>query len=217
MELVKRVPDDGRLLVAWARGLVSSGDATRAEDAFRRGLVARVPAPVGAAWELARLLLASTPARKKEALEVLRQHGPLLDDREALDRWKELEIEMGDEESPEAGRPERQADAAIAAWERRKGRDRLRAAKRYVVSVEKSQIQLGLDAATEAATLLADSADAWRLKGWFEARAKRPEAAAVSLRRAIDLSKEPAADRSRARAYFRLNGLDPAALEGPGP
>src|SRR5262245_24312057 len=36
-DLAQRFPDDGRVLVAWARGLVSSGDATRAEEQFRRG------------------------------------------------------------------------------------------------------------------------------------------------------------------------------------
>src|SRR4029453_18325231 len=54
--LAARFPEDGRIVSAWARGLASTGDATRAEAAFRKALEARRKPPPGTGWELARLI-----------------------------------------------------------------------------------------------------------------------------------------------------------------
>ena len=59
-------------------------------------------------------------------------HGALSEDREALEKWKELEVEFGDAETPEGSRPEKNVDLLIEAVDRRRGYDRLLTARERV-------------------------------------------------------------------------------------
>jgi hypothetical protein len=208
--LADRFADDGRIRAFAARGLVSIGETAAAESAFRKALAAPRKPPPGTGWELARLLVAESPPRKREALDVLRAHGAVSEDRAALEKWKELEIEFGDAEAPAADRTERNVDLLLEAFDRRRGYERLGRARELVYG-DRAE---GLSAATGAAALLPDLALAWRLKGWYELRSRDPAGAAASFRRAAEASKDPEAERRIARSAYRLLRQDPAALEG---
>jgi hypothetical protein len=200
--LVERYPDHGPLRAHHARALMTTGDEAAALDAFRAAVAARSPrAPAGTAMQLARLLLVAEPALPVEARDALRAAPELPVDRDALRKLRELEIETSPpsvEDSPELQRIERLLREADAAW----GAERLEAARRDV----DDNRQRGLDAARDATLGLPTSAEAWRLRGWYELRLQRPDDAVKSLTRAVRHADDPAAMRRTADGYLALFG-----------
>lgn len=201
--LVARFPDHGPIRAHHARALMAAGDETAALDAFRAAVAARSPrAPAGTAMQLARLLLVVTePPLVVEARDTLRAAPELPVDREALRKLRELEIETARpsvEEPPEVTRVEKLLREAEAVF----GAERLEAARRDV----DDNRQRGFDAARDATLGLPTSAEAWRLKGWYELRLKRPDDAVKSLARAVRHADDPAAMRRTAEGYLALFG-----------
>ncbi|MBL9088894.1 MAG: hypothetical protein JNM10_17275 [Planctomycetia bacterium] len=200
--LVARFPDHGPIRAHHARALMSAGDETAALDAFRAAVAARSPrAPAGTAWQLARLLLVAEPPLALEARDALRATPELPVDRAALRKLRELEIETAPpsvEEPPEVTRVEKLLREADAVW----GAERLEVARREV----DDNRQRGFDAARDATLGLPTSAEAWRLKGWYELRLKRPDDAVKSLTRAVRHADDPVAMRRTAEGYLALFG-----------
>jgi hypothetical protein len=64
---------------------------------------------------------------------------------------------------------------------------------------------------------LPTSAEAWRLKGWYELRLKRPDDAVKSLTRAVRHADDPAAMRRTAQGYLGLFGYGDRRLPEDAP
>ncbi len=210
-------PDDGRIWAIHARALITNGEAVRADEAFTKALEAQgVPFPPGTGYQHARALLTMTasPTRalQARARDALRKDPGTLEDREALRRLEELENELS-EDGPNV---QTAADAVARTrreLDRRRGFEQVELALRYV----DREAKRGLDAAREATTLIPNEAVAWRVRGWFELRRDDVTSAATSLRKAIALAEDPAAERRTAVGYFRIFSKDETLLDEDAP
>lgn len=201
--------DDGRVLALLGRAHALTGRLAEAEAAFRRALAARSPrAPNGTGFALARSILGAEPRRPVEARDALRSDPGTFSDEEALSQLRELEVEVG-EPGPNGLSPgAEEADTAIAELHKRRGRGQLEAAINALGTANPNE-----DAAKAATDYLPESALAWRTRGRYELRGSRPEAAAVSFRKAISLAADPAAERALIATWYRIARRDPAELD----
>ncbi len=199
---LERFPDHGPLRALHARALMATGAEEAALAAFRAAVAARTPrAPAGTAMQLARRLLVADTPLSVEARDALRAAPELATDRELLAKLRELEIETAPVtaiEPPEVKRVEDLLREAETLW----GLERLEAARR---DVDDDRTR-GLDAARDATIGLPRSAEAWRLRGWYELRSDRPDDALASLTRAVRHADDPAAMRRTAEGYLALFG-----------
>ncbi len=208
----KRHPSDGRILALLGRALISMDRATEAEVAFRSALDAKSPpAPKGTGTMLARVLDSATPRRPADARTALRADPSTFSDLDALQKLRELEIEIGVPGSVGVSPAVTAIDETITLLERRRGRDKLETALAWFSSSTKD----ALDQAREATNLLPDDPQAWQVRGWLELRSK-DTAAVSSLRKSLALEKpeDRAAARVRIESWYRLHGRDPSEL-GP--
>ena len=204
------MPDDGRVLALAATALLRRGDLEQAATVFQRALAAIEPAPPGGTGlRGARALLALVPRRPLEARAALRADTGTFADEEALGQLLELETEIGSPTVRGGSSGVEEVQAAITELRERKGREALAKAGAAVGTAHPEP-----DAATTATELLPENPIAWRTRGWYELRSATPERAAGSFRRAIALSKDPAAERTRILAWYRLAGRAAPNLDG---
>jgi tetratricopeptide (TPR) repeat protein len=207
----ERRPDDGRVLEAWGRARIALGDHDGAAAAFRRALGAKSPPPpTGTGHELARAILTKDPSRKREAMEALLSDPTTRRSIDPLELLVRLRTEIGGEDDP-SGEALARDETLLRGLRESYALRQIGEARRHLLS-DPARALRAASTATESAP---DSTEAWRLRGWLELRRGLPERARTSLRRAVETSPDPAAERERARAYLRMAGVDPGLLDSP--
>ncbi len=208
-EAAKRHPDDGRILALLGRAHAERGDLAAAEAAFHRAMAAKSPPPPkGTGLKLARTIRSLETHRAADARDALRADPGTFTDEEALDLLRELEVEVGVPGPSGVAPGAEQAEAAIAEYRRRRGREQLDAAISALGTANPNA-----DAAKAATGFLPEDPVAWRIRGRYELRGSKPEDAAASFRKAIALSSDPAAERALVVAWYRIARRDPAELD----